>query len=179
MESLFNLEYKILNLESLDVAFKIQKESWPDDPDYEDLYEKATNPKDDNCFFLVYDNNTLIGLTGVDIYPQYPDTIWLDWFTILPKFRKHGYGKKVLLDTINYCKNLHKYEYFRIDTTYYESIPALILYNKVMHLQEDYTIEDTEDEKNEFVIYTYSLNGKLQYWNNRYLGLKEYYDKCN
>jgi hypothetical protein len=51
MESLYNLKYKILNLENLDIAFKIQKETWPDDPDYRDLYDKATNPKDNNCFF--------------------------------------------------------------------------------------------------------------------------------
>lgn len=51
MESLYNLKYKILNLENLDIAFKIQKETWPDDSDYRDLYDKATNPKDNNCFF--------------------------------------------------------------------------------------------------------------------------------
>lgn len=89
MESLFNLKYKILNLENLDVAFKIQKETWPDDSDYEDLYDK------------------------------------------------------------------------------------------VMQLKEDYTIEDTENYKNDFIIYSYSLNGKFQPWNNKYLGLKDYYDKCN
>lgn len=50
MESLYNLKYEILNLENLDVAFKIQKETWPDDPDYEDLYDKAINAEDDNCF---------------------------------------------------------------------------------------------------------------------------------
>lgn len=51
MESLYNLKYEILNLENLDVAFKIQKETWPDDPNYEDLYDKAINAEDDNCFF--------------------------------------------------------------------------------------------------------------------------------
>ncbi len=48
-----------------------------------------------------------------------------------------------------------------------------------MQLKEDYTIEDTENYKNNFIIYSYSLNGKLEPWNNKYLGLKDYYDKCN
>ncbi len=179
MESLYNLKYELLNLKNLDVAFKIQKEIWPDDPDYEDLFDKATKTETDNCFFLVYDKETLVGITGVDVYEEYPDTIWLDWFAILPEHRRKGYGRKVLLDTIEYCKNLNKYDYFRLDTTYYENRPALILYDQVMQLKEDYTIEDTVDYKNYFIIYSYSLCDKLEPWNNRYLGLRDYYDKCN
>lgn len=176
MESLYGLTYKIIDLNNLDIAFKIQKETWPDDPDYQDLYDKAVNTKDDNCFFLVYDKKTLIGITGVDVYDKYPDTIWLDWFTILPEHRRKGYGKKVLLDAIEYCKKLNRYDYFRIDTTYYENRPALILYDKVMQLKEDYTAEDTDTIKNHTIIYSYSFNGKLDLWNNKYLGLTEHYD---
>lgn len=98
---------------------------------------------------------------------------------LLSEHRRKGYGKKVLLDTINYCKKLNKYNSFRVDTTYYENLQALLLYDKIMELKEDYTIEDTENCKNDFIIYSYSLNGKLQPWNNKYLGLKDYYDKCN
>lgn len=176
MESLYNLKYEILNLKNLDMAFKIQKETWPDDPDYDDLYDKAVNTEDDNCFFLVYDKDILIGITGVDVFSEYPDTIWLDWFTILPEFRKNGYGKKVLLDTIEYCKKLNRFNTFRIETTYYENRPALFLYDKVMQSKEDYTIEDTDTIKNNTIIYSYALKGKLTLWNNKYLGLMEYYD---
>lgn len=178
MKSKFNLTYQLLDIHSLDTAFKIQKETWPEDQDYEDLYDKAMHPKDDNCFFLVYDKEVLIGITGVDVYDKYPDSIWMDWFTILPTYRRKGYGKKVLLDTILYCKQLNKYDYFRLDTTYYENRPALFLYDQVMHLREEYTKEDTEECKNQFLIYTYSFHDKIEPWNNRYLGLKEYYDSC-
>ncbi len=68
MKYLYNLKYEILNLKNLDIAFKIQKETWPNDPDYEDLYDKVINTKDDNCLFLVYDNEVLVGITGVDFY---------------------------------------------------------------------------------------------------------------
>lgn len=179
MNSLYGLKYEILNLDNLDTAYQIQKTTWPDDPDYGDLYDKATNPSDDNCFFLVYDKNNLIGITGVDVFKEYPDTIWLDWFTILPKYRRKGYGKKVLLDTIEYCKTLNKYKNFRVETTYYENRPAVFLYDKIMMLKEDYTIEDTDTLKNNTLIYTYPLNGPLELWNNKYLGLRDYYDNLN
>lgn len=32
------------------------------------------------------------------------------------------------------------------------------------------------DNKTNTLIYSYSLNGKLDLWNNKYLGLKEYYN---
>ncbi len=176
MNSQFDLTYKILNLENMNIAYEIQKNTWKEDPDYDDLYDKATNTRDDNCFFLVYDNEKLIGITGVDVFQEYPDTIWLDWFTILPEERRKGYGEKVLLDTIDYCKSLNRYNVFRIETTYYENRPAVFLYDKIMQTREDYTAEDTEDKKTNTLIYSYSLNGEIDLWNNRYLGLKEYYN---
>ena len=178
MISQFGLKYIPVNLENLDLAYKIQKEQWSDDPDYNDLYDKAINTTDDNIEFLVYSDETLIGITGVDVIEKFKDSIWLDWFTILPEYRRKGFGKKVLLDTIEYCKKLNKYSNFRIDTTYYEDRPALFLYDKTMDLREDYTKEDTNEYKNEFLIYTKGLNGKPEPWNNRYLGLKSYYDAC-
>lgn len=176
MESLYNLTYVPLSLDNFDIAYKIQTETWPKDPDYNDLYDKAVNTKDDNIIFLVYDKNNLIGITGVDVFREYPDTIWLDWFTILEKYRKKGYGTKVLLDTINYCKQLKKYDAFRVEVTYYKKRPAIYLYNKIMQVKEEYTVEDTKSNKTNTLIYSYSLNGKLKLWNNRYLGLREYYD---
>ena len=176
MKSKYNLTYVQINKDTIDIAFDIQKSIWKEDPDYNDLYDKAVHPLDDNCFFLVYDQEKLIGITGVDVYREYPDTIWLDWFAILPQFRKMGYGKKVLLDTINYCKRLKRYKSFRIDTTYYKDRPALFLYDKVMHYKEKYTKEDTKDDKMQTLIYTYTLNGELEPWDNKYLGLREYYN---
>ena len=55
----------------------------------------------------------------------------------------------------------------------------LFLYDKIMQLKENYTVEDTEEYKNDFVIYSYCLKGSLEPWNNKYLGLKNYYDNCN
>lgn len=178
MESRYNLKYIQVNSENLKKAYEMQKEIWPDDPDYKGLYDRAINPSPENCSYLVYYQEELIGITGTDFYPEYPDTIWMDWFAVLPQYRKQGFGKKILLDTINFCKNLNKYNYFRLDTTYYENRPALFLYDKIMHYKEKYTAEDTVTTKNEFLIYTYSFIGKIESWDNKYLGLRKYYDDC-
>ena len=63
-------------------------------------------------------------------------------------------------------------------STWYENRPALYLYDDVMDLREEYTVENTDTIKNNFIIYTYGLNKKAEYWNNKYLGLREYYDNC-
>ena len=179
MESQYGLIYEKINLDNLNTAYEIQKNIWKDESDYDDLYDKATNTKDDNCFFIVHDKDNIIGITGVDVYREYPDTIWLDWYAILPEYRRKGYGEKVLLDTIMYCKSLNRFNVFRIETTYYKNRPALFLYDKVMQLKEEYTAEDTIDKKLNVIIYSYSLNGKIELWNNKYLGLIEYYEKLN
>jgi len=176
MNSSYGLIYKQVDIKNMEIAIKIQKETWPNDPDYDDIYDKAVNTKDDNILFLVYDKDTLIGITGVDVFKEYLDTIWLDWFTILNNHRRKGYGEKVLLDTINYCKGLKKYNAFRVETTYYEKRPAVFLYDKVMQVKEEYTLEDTAESKTNTLIYSYALNGKIELWNNRYLGLREYYN---
>lgn len=179
MDSQFGLEYVLVDQQNVATAFQIQRATWPDDADYDDFYDKVKNTQDDNCFFLVFNAGKLIGLTGIDVWKsQYPDTVWLDWFTILPESRRRGYGTKVLLDTIKYCKQIGRFRSFRVETTTYEyADSSLALYNKVIGFFEDYTAEDTDDNKLRTRIYTYPLQGELEPWCNRFLGLREYYDK--
>lgn len=173
-----NIYYRKITKNNIDIAYSIQKRIWPESPDYDIFLNKINNPSDDFISWLVYHNNDIIGITGVYVEDLDNETIWLDWFAILPQYRKKGYGRKVLLDTIDYCKKLKKYSYFRIDTTYYENRPALFLYDEIMDLCENYTAENTDDQNYKYLIYTYSLHGKIKPWNNRYLGLNKYYKNC-
>ena len=54
MESLYGLTYIPVDMDNLEIAFKMQKEIWTSDPDYNDLLDKAKNRADNNCSFLVY-----------------------------------------------------------------------------------------------------------------------------
>lgn len=174
-DSTINLEYVKIDKDNFEIGYNIQKQIWEDEPDYENFKSKANSNDADNMSWLVFYNNMPIGITGVFTEDFDEETIWLDWYGILPEYRKQGLGKKILLDTIEYCKKLDKYEYLRLDTTYWDGRPAISLYDSVMTFKEKYDAEDTEISHN-WWIYTYSLKGKKEHWNNRIIGLSEYYN---
>ena len=66
--------------------------------------------------------------------------------------------------------------YFRVETTYWKGRPAVSLYDKVMHVKEEYTVENKKTD-NPTLIYTYNFTDKSELWNNRYLALHDYYKK--
>lgn len=51
MNSLYGLNYEIVNLNNLERTCKIRKDAFKDNLDYNDLDDKAVNTIDDNCFF--------------------------------------------------------------------------------------------------------------------------------
>lgn len=171
------LNYVKVSKDNYKIAYNIQKQIWVDEPDYENFKNKSESNELDNISWIVFYNNEPIGITGFFTEGFDSETIWLDWYGVLPQYRQNGFGRKILLDTIEYCKNLNKYEYLRLDTTYWDGRPAISLYDSVMTFKEKYAIEDEETSHN-WWIYTYSLKGKKELWNNRYIGLTEYYDKC-
>lgn len=175
------IKYVRMELPNFKLAYEIEKQIFPTDPDYQGFYHKAMDPQLYDTCYLVYLEDNLIGITGTYIEDFDPESIWLDWFGILPEYRRKGYGKTVLLDTIYYCQQFSNFEYLRLDTTYYENRPALFLYDKVMDLKEDYTIEDTETDKHQYLIYTYNLKrtGYTKPWNNRFIDLVEHYEHCS
>lgn len=87
------LKYTVVNKENIDIAYNIQKEVWKENPDYNNFVEKAINTSKDNVSFIVYNEENPIGITGVYVDKKYNDSIWLDWFCILPKYRQKGFGK--------------------------------------------------------------------------------------
>ena len=170
------LKYIRVTNENLEIAYSIQKDQWQDFPDKENFIGKANNPQRDNVSFIVYYKDTPIGITG--IYTEAIDkySIWLDWFCVVPEFRKRGFGEQILRDTIEYAKGLGNFLYFRVETDYWEGRPAVALYDKVMGVKEEYTVEESHTDVT--LIYTYNFTDKCELWNNRYLGLNDYYDKC-
>lgn len=175
------IQYVEVDQDNLEIAYEIQKTIWTSEPDYQSFYRKIAYPDIYEKFFIVYFDNQPIGITGTYTEDFDLESIWLDWYGILPEYRGNGYGKIILLDTIRYCREFKQFLYFRLDTTYWENRPAVCLYDKVMDLKEDYTIEDTETEKHGYLIYTYNLKrtGYTKPWNNRFIGLVEHYNECH
>ncbi len=173
------LRYVKVVKENIDIAFEIQSVIWENEPDYNGFSEKIANAREDNISFIVFLDGIPIGITGVYVEDVDNDSIWLDWFGVLANYRKRGFGRKILFDTIEYCKKLKCFDYLRLDTTYWKDRPALNLYDDVMDLKERYTAEDTKEVSYNYLIYTYSLHGKkVKPWNNKYLGLVSHYEKC-
>ena len=150
------VRYVEVNQDNLKIAYEIQKIIWPREPDYQSFHRKIVNPDIYEKVFIVYFHNH----TGIYTEDFGSESIWLDWYGILPEYRGNGYGKIILFDTICYCRKFKQFLYFRLDTTYWENRPAIYLYDKVMGLKEEYTIEDTETKKYGYLIYSYDLTGQ-------------------
>lgn len=131
--------------------------------------------KPEESSFIVFCGYNPIGITGTYVESIDDETIWLDWYGVLEKYRRKGFGKDILEDTINHCINLDNYNYLRLDTTFWEGRPAINLYDSIMDLKEEYTIEAAETKKYNTIIYTYNLK-KTNY--TKPLGLNEYYENC-
>lgn len=181
-----NLSYVQVNPVNLDHVIQIQKTIWPQNPVDRDYLLKAERHDDPtNVSWLVYrreasDPDTLIGLTGVYTYD--PDetghddgeSIWMDWFGLLPAYRGHGYGEQILLDTIHYAAGLRRFKYFRLDTSDFSGRISTKLYDKVMPLRESYTAE-VYPEGHRGLIYSCSLaEHPIKPWSNRRLDLNLY-----
>lgn len=174
-----DLVYREVDASNIDLAVKIQHQVWPHEPVKQYYIDKPLYPEGgSNVSWIVYYGHAPIGITGVSIYD--PDelgydeykSIWMDWFAILPEFRGRGFGKQVLLDTIEYCRKLGRFEYFRLDTTFDEDRPAIGLYDRVMQYNEPYTAEDTPSHPRHCRIYSYSLHSApMKPWNNQPLEL--------
>ena len=119
-----DLKYIEINMDNLDLAVNIQNEIFPKESARNHYLETINKNVDYEKYYLVYNNDKVIGITGLyckeNIYET--NSIWLGWFGVLPEYRRRGYGKNILLDTINMAINLsNKYpiKYFRLSALYF------------------------------------------------------------
>ena len=172
------IKYIKVNLDNIDLAYNFQKKEWPNEPDYETFKNKSINGNERNINFIAYINDTPIGITGIYEEDIDPTSLWLDWFCVDKSFRGKGFGKQILLDTIEYCKQFDEINYFRIDTQLKKDRESTMLYLETMDFIEKYTIEDSEIINHGHYICTKCLKPNILFkpWNNRYLGLTEHYN---
>lgn len=160
--------------ENLDLAYKIQKEIFPDEPDYLFLKRAVDSDKNELNHYIAYVDGRPVGITGTYTEKCDQDSIWLSWFGVLPNERRKGYGKEMLLATLNICKAL-PYKFFRCYTSFIANASAQPLYQSIFQICEKYQNRDDETYNDSLLIYSMSLcNEKVPYWNNKYMGVKEY-----
>lgn len=174
------LKYIKVDLSNIDIAFNIQLKEWPNNLDYANFEETAKFGDDKNVNFIVYLEDKPIGITGVYTEEIDKQTMWLNWYCILPEHRGKGYGKQVLLDTIDYCKQFDDIDYLRVDTEFNLKRASSNLYLEVMDIIEKYTAEDDEAYISKDYICSKRLKPNADYipWNNKNLHLRDYYKNC-
>lgn len=90
----------------------------------------------DPPYYIVKENNEVIGISGIYVEPFEPDTAWLGWFGVKSNFRNKGYGTKILNKTIEIARE-NGYKNFRLYTDVVNP-NAHRLYDKVMDYCEEY-----------------------------------------
>ena len=173
------LNYIKITKDNIDYATRIQMKIFPDECAYYNYLDIINKNLEWQNYYLVYDGDEVVGVTGLYCFEDINETnsIWLGWFGVLKKYRRHGYGKRILLDTIEKAKEFSKkypIKYFRLYTSTRDNKVAQILYSEIMDIKEEYNNPSDFNYDNTCVIYSKSLTDeKASYWNNKYLGLNE------
>lgn len=176
------INYEKVVESNLELAIKVQRLIFPkesgalnikasvDKKFIEEVY--GSNFRKSVDFWLCRDEkNDVVGITGIYTYFEYPDDAWCAWYGVLPESQGRGYGKKILLWTMEKAKEMG-YKNFRLYTDLIDNHIAVGLYRKVGMIEEDYVAEDMGDE--EIVIFSKNLfSEKTEKLGNKILFLKK------
>ena len=126
---------------------------------YEDDYVK---------YYIAYDNDEMVGITGIYYDNIDPTSAWLAWFGVLPNKRRKHYGEQILQRTMRMARQ-EGFETMRLYTDAVGNATAIKLYEKMGFVGEKYSAEQLSYDCR---IYSRSLNNKkVDLWNNKMLGL--------
>ena len=160
-------------------AIEIQNEIFPEEDGTinilasldRDLFMRKTGLfyEDDHIkYYIAYDGDEVVGITGIYYYDNAPTSAWLAWFGVLPDKRRRHYGEKILEQTMELVKQ-KGFETMRLYTDAIGNANAIKLYKKLGFTGEKYSAEKLSYD---CYIYSRNLHGKkTDPWNNRILGL--------
>lgn len=174
-----NLRYELIDNKNLILATRVQLKIFSGEIAYPCYKLSIRDNHEHYKYYLVYNNDVIIGITGLYNECNYEDeSIWLGWYGVLEEYRLHGFGKQILLDTIDMAKeemrHNSKIKYLRLYTSLVENKVAQILYKKHMEISEYYENDDDVNYGHTCLIYTKRLNENvhLELWNSRFINLR-------
>lgn len=158
------MEFIEIDMENVALATKIQIEIFgPKECAYLCYLQHIQN--NDPPYYLIKDRDEIIGISGIYVEPFEPNTAWLGWYGVRKKYRKKGYGTKILMQTIQIAKQ-RGFKFFRLYTDLVNP-NAHKLYDKVMDFYEEYN-----EENFRVLIYSKSLcDKKCSKLNNQFINL--------
>lgn len=176
--NVYELKFVPLNKRNLKTASLVQYEIFNESHScgYLDYLDEVENRKKRllPLDFLVYYKKKPVGVIGLYEIDGYPDDIWLNWFGVLPKYRKLGFGTQMLLHVLQLSKSMGR-KNFRLFTYAVWHYRAQGIYKRTMPLEELYTNKDDNQyciKEGIPKIFSISLNGKtITKWKNKYIDL--------
>ena len=124
--------------------------------------------------YVIKWKNRCVGIIGLHLLPKHKNTIWLNWFGVLPKYRRQGIGTHALFKIISLARNL-KFKEFRIVTYELWNSQAQHIYKKTMQTSEFYTNKQDWQyaiKRGRAMIFSSSLVDKrISKWNNKFVDL--------
>lgn len=172
------LIYKEINKDNVDIAIKVQNKIFPNENAAYNYYEAVYKVpyRKELIYYLVYDKEKIIGISGLYSHLEYPFDAWLAWYGVLEEYRNQGYGKRILQDYEKLARS-KGYKHIRLYTDEIENKNAINLYKKFGMIGEIYNNEKeklTEDFISTTWIFSKSLTEQpCELWNNKYLGITE------
>ena len=165
------LDLKLITSENLDYAVNVENEIFPE-YNAKNNYIASIKNSNQSQFFLIFDKERCVGITGIYSYKNDSDNAWLGFFGIKEEYRDKGYGRKSLKLTEEYAKSAG-FKYMRLFTDKLDNEKAIAFYEANGYSFEDYVC-DKEELKNEFnvVIGSKSLHKEeVPLWDNKFINL--------
>lgn len=177
MEKTFKL-VKITK-ENVILATEFQSSIFQEECGYGSFMYSIKKDSDYFLYYLAYDNENLIGITGIYSFEKVEETnsLWLGWFGVSPIYRGKGYGKALLKQTIDmvkgYAKKDPRIKYFRLYTSSRDNPVACEMYRKVMDFEEKYECDGDFNYDGTCLIFTKCICKDCEnpLWNDRFLNL--------
>lgn len=173
------IKLKLVDFTNYKKAIEIQKTIFPHEDGTlnilasldRDLFMQKTSLfyEDDHVkYYIAYDNDEAVGISGTYNYGDDNTTAWLAWFGVLPDKRRNHYGEEILKQTMKIAKQ-KGFKVMRLYTDAIGNATAIKLYEKLGFIGEKYSAEQLPYD---CYIYSKSLNDKkISLWSNKILGL--------
>ena len=178
------LKSVLITENNLDLAINIQREIFPRENGKANFLEsfdeqKLLPSKLSKEYFLVYKDTNPIGLWG-HYCLQEKNEVWLGWFGVVQKERKHGYGTTIFKIFESWAKD-NGFDTIRLYTDEVDNAIACKLYEKMGMIKEYYKNKnDLCEDIGNIVIYSKSLKqNPVKLWNSKFIGYKKQKEKEN
>ncbi|MBQ6782932.1 MAG: GNAT family N-acetyltransferase [Acholeplasmatales bacterium] len=167
------IRLELIDEKNIEYAIKIQNKIFPEYNGKRNYYG-SLGEYSQTKYFLIYDDNTCIGTTGLYYYKNDFDNAWLGFFGFLEEYRNKGYGTVALKLTEDYMHNIG-FKFVRLFTDRLGNDIAINFYKKNGYIFENYDCK-LEELKDLFdvVIGSKSLTGGyVPKWNNKFINISK------